>query len=111
MLNQWQFSNIIAGAASVRFFGPRPDYSTLMAEILARAAAEQSTVEVTLKRHMRERMAGQLLVAVTSLAAVAGAGFGTIAGWSDLIVIPLAITPSALMIAASATHRRSPPNA
>jgi di/tricarboxylate transporter len=107
MRNRWVFSNILAGAASVQLFGPRTDYRRVLAQVQARAIRQGVSVDETFKQHMAERMLGQLLMAGTCLSAMGATVFGAAHGWSDVLLVPLAVVPMALMVLAGAAHQKT----
>lgn len=96
MLNQkrtWHHTNILGGAASVRMFGPRMEYRQLQQLVEKRAANENISPESALKQTMQERLLGQVLMTVLCLGSIALACIGVARGWSDGIVVPLALLP------------------
>jgi hypothetical protein len=107
MRNRWAFSNILAGAASVQLFGPRTDYRQVLAQVQDRASKQGGSVDQTFKQHMAERMLGQLLMTGTCLSAMGAAAFGAAHGWSDFLLVPLALVPMTLMVLVGRAHQKS----
>lgn len=107
MQNRWAFSNILAGAASVQLFGPRTDYRRVLAQVEARAKKQGCSVEQTFKQHMAERMLGQLLMTGTCLSAMGAAAFGAAHGWSDVLLVALALAPMTLMVLVGTAHHKA----
>lgn len=107
MRHRWALSNILAGAASVQLFGPRTDYRRVLAQVQARASAEGGALDQTFKRHMAERMLGQFLMTGLCLSAMGAAAFGATHGWSDFVIVPLALMPLTLMVLVGAAHQKT----
>lgn len=89
----WSLHHIVGGAASVRLFGPQLDYRQLQQQVATRAVAEDVTAEVALKRTMQERVLGQALMTLICLGCVLLACLGAVRGWSNMVVVPLALLP------------------
>jgi len=107
MRNRWAVSNILAGAASVQLFGPRTDYRQVLAQVQVRASKQGCSVDQTFKRHMAERMLGQLLMTGTCLSAMGAAAFGAAHAWSDFLIVPLALVPVTLMVLVGTAHQKA----
>lgn len=107
MRNRWVASNILAGAASVQLFGARTDYRQVLAQVQARASAEGCAVDQTFKRYMAERMLGQFLMTGICLSAIGAAAVGAAQGWSDVVLVPLALVPVTLMVLVGSAHQKA----
>lgn len=100
-------SNIIAGAATVNLFGAKTNYELLIKHINHRAAHDGVEFDVAFKAYMGERRLGQYLMTVLCLAAMLLAVIGASHGWSNFVVVPLALTPFALTSLVAALNNRA----
>jgi hypothetical protein len=91
--------NILAGAASVQPFSARSDYRQILDQVQTRADAEGVATDWMFRQYMLERKIGQCAMTCISLSAIATAVIGATHGWSDWIVAPIALIPSASMVA------------
>lgn len=101
------FSNIIAGAASVQLFPPRTDYQQVRAQVEKMSVADRMEFDTAFKKHIRERMLGQLIMAALSLSLMLLALVGAVNKWSDFVVGLCATAPWVLMFVVAKLHRKN----
>lgn len=101
----WNISNILAGAASVKLFVTPTDYRNLWRTHQFRAALERNSGDTLFKQYLRERLLGQCLMTGLCLASIGVAVYGAVHDWSDLLVLPFALIPLALMLLIDPLHR------